>query len=369
LVQDGTGPTLATKGLTGGAGITLTGGANAVTIVNASPASDVTLNSAGGTTIVTDGTGPSLAVKGTTGSLLLEDTSTGIQIQFDNRAIRISDQNGDVPPLAGGDTANVNGSINATAVGPAAIVGAVSPFSLAAGYNCSVDPACTNALSIGNSSRAQAARAQAIGYDCEASGIDSWAMGSVAQAAGTRSMTWALSDGVAPYINARLDSVAIGQNIGGSNFTLFACSRDASTAILGFAMTRGRLCHGMRRDPTTRSMPYTLQANDVLQGSVFCDGTPGVLTTPTGVALKAANSSNPVWWATSTGADFYVKNKSGGAIVLTANTDVTIIDQTNLPVATAQVDDDNVGHFRVIYTGTDSFEFEWLGQATIPGAV
>lgn len=67
LVQDGTGPTLATKGLTAGTGIGLTGAANDVTVANTSPASSVTLASAGGTaTLVVDGVGPSLSSKGLT---------------------------------------------------------------------------------------------------------------------------------------------------------------------------------------------------------------------------------------------------------------------------------------------------------------
>lgn len=67
LVTDGSGPTLAVKGLTAGTGVSLTPGANDVTIANTSPASSVTLTSAGGTeSLVTDGVGPSLSVKGLT---------------------------------------------------------------------------------------------------------------------------------------------------------------------------------------------------------------------------------------------------------------------------------------------------------------
>ncbi|MHC4621953.1 MAG: hypothetical protein ACYTEQ_29795, partial [Planctomycetota bacterium] len=67
LIQDGVGPALANKGLTAGTGVTLLGGANDVTITNASPASSVTLVSAGGTeTLIQDGVGPALANKGLT---------------------------------------------------------------------------------------------------------------------------------------------------------------------------------------------------------------------------------------------------------------------------------------------------------------
>jgi hypothetical protein len=47
---------------------------------------------------------------------------------------------------------------------------------------------------------------------------------------------------------------------------------------------------------------------------------------------------------------------------------VVIIDQTNAAVASMPVDADNVGHFRVIYTGSSTFEFEFLGSSTYPGA-
>ena len=67
LVNDGVGPILATKGLTAGAGISLTGTANDITITNTDTGSAVTLASAGGSqTLVNDGTGPSLATKGLT---------------------------------------------------------------------------------------------------------------------------------------------------------------------------------------------------------------------------------------------------------------------------------------------------------------
>jgi hypothetical protein len=58
---------LANKGLTAGAGISLSSDAVSVTVTNSSPASSVTLASAGGTeTLVNDGTGPALATKGLT---------------------------------------------------------------------------------------------------------------------------------------------------------------------------------------------------------------------------------------------------------------------------------------------------------------
>jgi hypothetical protein len=62
LVEDGMGPTLGIKGLTAGANITLDSSADAITI-NAA-IEDATLDSAGGVSLVNDGTGPALITKG-----------------------------------------------------------------------------------------------------------------------------------------------------------------------------------------------------------------------------------------------------------------------------------------------------------------
>jgi hypothetical protein len=64
LVNDGTGPALANKGLTAGTGVSLSSSATAVTITNSDPASGVTLTNAGTTSLVNDGVGPALANKG-----------------------------------------------------------------------------------------------------------------------------------------------------------------------------------------------------------------------------------------------------------------------------------------------------------------
>jgi hypothetical protein len=62
LVNDGTGPALAIKGITAGTGISLSGAATALTITNSDPASGVALTNAGtGTSLVSDGAGPSLS--------------------------------------------------------------------------------------------------------------------------------------------------------------------------------------------------------------------------------------------------------------------------------------------------------------------
>lgn len=92
LVQDGTGPALATKGLTAGTGISLTGGANDVTIANTDGASTVTLSNAGGSeTLINDGVGPALALKG-----LIQ--GTGISISGGPSAITITN----TAPATGG---------------------------------------------------------------------------------------------------------------------------------------------------------------------------------------------------------------------------------------------------------------------------
>lgn len=83
LVNDGTGPTLANKGLTAGTGVSLSSDATSVTITNSSPASSVTLASAGGTeTLVNDGTGPAIATKGLTAGagISLSSSATAVTI-------------------------------------------------------------------------------------------------------------------------------------------------------------------------------------------------------------------------------------------------------------------------------------------------
>lgn len=67
LVKTGAGPALVAKGLTAGAGISLAQNANDVAVTNTSPASSVALTSAGGAvSLVAAGAGPALAVAGLT---------------------------------------------------------------------------------------------------------------------------------------------------------------------------------------------------------------------------------------------------------------------------------------------------------------
>jgi len=66
LVTDGAGPGLEVKGLTAGAGIAINVNDGDLEIENTDPTSGVTLASAGGTTLITDGAGPGLEVKGLT---------------------------------------------------------------------------------------------------------------------------------------------------------------------------------------------------------------------------------------------------------------------------------------------------------------
>lgn len=89
LVNDGTGPTLATKGLTAGAGISLTSTATDITLANTDPGSAVTLADAGtGTheTLVNDGTGPALATKGLIAGTGISLSSTATDITITNTA-------------------------------------------------------------------------------------------------------------------------------------------------------------------------------------------------------------------------------------------------------------------------------------------
>jgi hypothetical protein len=107
LVNDGTGPTLAVKGLSAGGGILLAPsvGNDFITISNVSPASSVTLTSAGGTeTLINDGTGPTLATKGITAGTGISLSSTATDLTVTNAA---PDQ---VVALTAGTGINVTGT-------------------------------------------------------------------------------------------------------------------------------------------------------------------------------------------------------------------------------------------------------------------
>jgi hypothetical protein len=89
LVNDGTGPSLATKGLTAGTGISLTGTATAITLTNTDPGSAVTLSSAGtglSNSLVNDGVGPAVAVKGLIAGPGISFTSTTTDITINSLA-------------------------------------------------------------------------------------------------------------------------------------------------------------------------------------------------------------------------------------------------------------------------------------------
>ena len=87
LVNDGVGPTLATKGLTAGTGISLSSTGTDITITNTATASSVTLSSAGtgpSNSLVNDGVGPAIAVKGLIAGTGVSFTSTLTDITVDN---------------------------------------------------------------------------------------------------------------------------------------------------------------------------------------------------------------------------------------------------------------------------------------------
>jgi hypothetical protein len=84
LVKVGTAPTAELKGLTAGTGISLTGGANDVTITVTNGGDTVTLANAGaGSTLVVDGTGPSLTTKSLTAGAGINFTVTANDIAID----------------------------------------------------------------------------------------------------------------------------------------------------------------------------------------------------------------------------------------------------------------------------------------------
>lgn len=95
LVNSGTGPNLLTKGLVAGTSINLSSTGTDITITNSSPASGLTLSSAGGTSLVNTGTGPGFVTKGlTTGTgisftanvndIVITNTSPGSSVSLAN---------------------------------------------------------------------------------------------------------------------------------------------------------------------------------------------------------------------------------------------------------------------------------------------
>ena len=138
LVNDGTGPTLATKGLkagnavslssTGtdititndapdqvvilnkGTGIDVTGTYPNFTITNTAPAVPVVLTSAGGSqTLVNDGTGPSLATKGLSSGKGITLTSSATDVTIVAAVSKYS-----TPLIAAGSTVNFGHGLNTT---------------------------------------------------------------------------------------------------------------------------------------------------------------------------------------------------------------------------------------------------------------
>lgn len=113
----GSGPALAIKGLSAGAGVSLSSTGTDVTITNSSPASSVTLTSAGGTqSLVNAGSGTALALKGLTAgnNVALSTTANDVTI-----SAAPSDIHTDRVFFA--DTANTDHTIAAENLGPGAV--------------------------------------------------------------------------------------------------------------------------------------------------------------------------------------------------------------------------------------------------------
>ena len=118
LVNDGVGPTLATKGLTAGTGISLSSTGTDITITNTATASSVTLSSAGtgpSNSLVNDGVGPAIAVKGLIAGTGVSFTSTLTDITVDNT------DPGSAVTLSSAGTGPSNSLVN-DGVGPAVAV-------------------------------------------------------------------------------------------------------------------------------------------------------------------------------------------------------------------------------------------------------
>jgi hypothetical protein len=102
LVNDGIGPTLVNKGLTAGTSISFVDSGNDITI-NATGA-NITLGSAGGTSLVNDGVGPALLNKGITAGTAISFVDSGSDITI-NAATSASSVwqlvSGDIKPITG----------------------------------------------------------------------------------------------------------------------------------------------------------------------------------------------------------------------------------------------------------------------------
>jgi hypothetical protein len=193
LVNDGVGPVLKVVGLDAGTGIALTPvGAppTQVTIENTS-----TLSSAGGDSIITDGTAPSYELKGAGNSDFLRNASTATEIRFDNVCVRVRDASGSLPPNADTATAASNGCIsigatstatgaNALCIGAASTAGASNTVVL--GSNCSTTG--TDGVVIGRNIASTSVGGVAIGANHGALGTESVCIGRSATAAGNNAV-------------------------------------------------------------------------------------------------------------------------------------------------------------------------------------
>jgi len=198
---------LRVKKFVGAGTTTLSQNANDITFTSAS--TDVALNSAGGTSIVSAATGPVLGVLGLVTSSLLALVVTATTFTFDNLCIRIRDGAGASPPTANAASATGNGALavgadaasngaGATAVGQTATATGIGATALGQGSSATVQDATAlgpvstasaqGATAIGPVTTASAANAVAIGNNITNNVANSIALGSGAGALFYRAM-------------------------------------------------------------------------------------------------------------------------------------------------------------------------------------
>jgi hypothetical protein len=219
LVNDGTGPALATKGLTAGTGITLSSNATSVTVTNSDTGSAVTLTSTGaGSSLVQDGTGPALAVR----SIVAGTNIGAVQNANDVTVSTVASPSFTNVTVSGtlGGTGNSNLRINDIIVTDAA----------AARYPA-VETATSNGnvttVVVGTGAQASGASAVALGLNTNAGatavavGASASATGSTAVAIGNASIAGnagSVSIGTGAHdVLTSANAVAIGNNARGGN--------------------------------------------------------------------------------------------------------------------------------------------------------
>jgi len=370
IISDGVGPDFVLKGISDGTGINVSSNANNVIITNSSPASSVVLSSAGaGESLVNDGTGPNLATKGLgrTGNALLSSTASTVTIDVPN--VVIVDIGGTLTPAG---TASVSGN-GGMAVGPGA---------QAAGTAVSVgedSESAANGCSYGYDAKATAAGGTSLGRGSRATGTGAASCGFFARARGNRSQCFGTCDTAAPAADANIIGNSDGSgdcsNSTTESFMVARVNAGTTTTMLAtnndFAFVRGRLHsrHAFALNSTSGTAGViTLSGTQVV--GFYLVVTDAALTTialPIGSNVIAGNGSfQNNWWAVGEGGDLYIANRTGGPIDMAGDGDWTLFNSSGVSSAgpwTRGMNDGNIHHWRIRYEGGAAFTAMYMGHS------